>query len=170
MDSMAFKADEQAVHPRHGIVRIVKLEARTFGAGPERQYYQLEIPTGTVWVQVEDYSSGLRQLIANKDLAAYRDLLASTPMPLAADHRQRQNELALRLKDGSFKARCELVRDLTACSWQKGLNDSFSFMLRNAHHAVCTEWAAAAGLSIVEATNEVDALLLEGRKTFEQAN
>jgi RNA polymerase-interacting CarD/CdnL/TRCF family regulator len=96
MDSMAFKVDEQAVHPRHGIVRIVKLEARTFGAGPERQYYQLEIPTGSVWVQVEDSASGLRQLIAEEDLTAYRALLTSAPTTLASDHRQRQNELALR--------------------------------------------------------------------------
>lgn len=169
MDSMAFKANEQAVHPRHGIVRIVKQEARTFGGGPERQYYELEIPTGTVWVQVEDSASGLRQLISKGELAKYRKLLASAPVPLASDYRQRQAELALRQKDGSFEARCELVRDLTACTWQKTLNESFSFMLRSAHQAICAEWAVVAGVSIFEATDEVDALLLEGRKHYEQA-
>jgi hypothetical protein len=30
------------------------------------------------------------------------------------------------------------------------------------------EWAAAEGLSLVDATLEVEALLLEGRKTYEE--
>ena len=167
---MAFKVNEQAVHPRHGIGRIVKLEARKFDEGAERQYYQLEIPTGIVWVQVEGSSSGLRQLIAQEDLASYRALLASVPTPLAEDHRQRATALALRMKDGSFKARCELVRDLTACNWLKGLNDSFSFMLRNVQHALCAEWAVAAGLSIDQAMGEVNESLLEGRKLYEKSS
>jgi hypothetical protein len=32
------------------------------------------------------------------------------------------------------------------------------------------EWAAAEGLSLVDATLEVEALLLEGRKTYEEKN
>ncbi len=170
MGSMSFKVDDQAVHPRHGIVRIVKLEARTFGAGPERQYYRLEIPTGTVWVQVDDAASGLRRLVSEGELAKYRKLLTSEPLPLAADYRQRQSELALRLKDSSFEARCELVRDLSAVTWQKTLNDSFSSMLRRAHAALCAEWAVVARLSIFEATDEVGSLLLEGRRAYEQAS
>jgi RNA polymerase-interacting CarD/CdnL/TRCF family regulator len=168
MSSMAFKVDDQAVHPRHGIVRIVKLEARTFGAGPERQYYRVEIPTGTVWVQVDDTASGLRRLISEGELVKYRKLLASAPMPLAADFRQRQTELAQRQKDASFRARCELVRDLSAVTWQKTLNDSFSSMLRRAYAAICAEWAVVAQLSIFEATDEVGSLLLEGRRAYEQ--
>ena len=165
---MAIKVNDWAVHPRHGVGRVVKLETRRFGAGPERQYYQLAIPTGTVWVPVEGSTSGLRQLTAKGDLARYRGLLRSRPTSLAADHRQRQIALVDRLKESSFEARCELVRDLTAHSWHKALNERSGVMLRSARHALCAEWAAVEGLSLDEATHEVEALLLEGRKTYEK--
>jgi RNA polymerase-interacting CarD/CdnL/TRCF family regulator len=165
---MAIKVNDWAVHPQHGIGRVVKLEARHFDAGPERLYYQLAIPTGTVWVPVEGYPGGLRELTAKGDLARYRGLLRSRPTPLAADHRQCQIALVERLKESSFAARCEVVRDLTAHSWHKALNESSGLMLRSARHALCAEWAAADGLSLNEATREVEALLLEGRKTYEK--
>jgi RNA polymerase-interacting CarD/CdnL/TRCF family regulator len=163
---MAIKVNDWAVHPRHGVGRVVKLEARRFDAGPERQYYQLAIPTGTVWVPVEGSPNGLRQLTAKADLPRYRGLLRSRPTPLAADHRQRQIALAERLKESSFEARCEVVRDLTAAGWHKALAESSGLMLRSARHALCAEWAAVEGLSLDEATHEVAALLLEGRKTY----
>ncbi|MEJ2011286.1 MAG: CarD family transcriptional regulator [Anaerolineales bacterium] len=165
---MEFEINEWAVHPRHGVGRIVKVEAKHFDGGPERQYYRLEIPTGTVWIPVDSSPGGLRRLFAKKDIAAYRDLLRSRPTPLETDHRQRQITLTARQKQGSFKSRCELVRDLTAFGWKKSLNEITSVMLQGARHALCAEWAAVEGLSIDKARMEVDALLLEGRKTYEQ--
>jgi RNA polymerase-interacting CarD/CdnL/TRCF family regulator len=165
---MAIKVNDLVVHPRHGVGRVVKMEARRFDAGPERQYYQFAIPTGTVWVPVEGTPSGLRQLTAKGDLNRYRDLLRSRPTPLIADYRQCQMALAERLKKSSFKARCELVRDLTAHSWYKALNESSGAILRSTRQALCMEWAAAEGVSLDEATHEVMALLNEGRRTYEK--
>jgi len=165
---MAIKVNDWAVHRQHGVGRVVKLETRRFDAGPERLYYQLAIPTGTVWVPVEGPPSGLRELTAKEDLARYRGVLRSRPTPLAADHRQRQIALVERLKESSFEARCEVVRDLTAYSWHKALNESSGPMLRSARHALCAEWAAVEGLPLDEATREVEALLLEARKTYEK--
>jgi RNA polymerase-interacting CarD/CdnL/TRCF family regulator len=164
---MTIKPNDWAVHSQHGIGRVVKLETRRFGAGPERDYYNFAIATGTVWVPVEGSSHGLRQLTSKGDLEQYRGLLRSRPAPLASDHRQRQNALAERLRDSSFGARCELVRDLTALGWGRTLNESSSATLRSARLAVCTEWAAVEGMSLEEATGEVMALLLEGRKAYE---
>lgn len=165
---MAIKVNDWAVHPQHGVGRVVKLEARQFDAGPERLYYRLAIPTGTVWVPVEGPPGGLRELTAKGGLARYRSLLRSRPTPLAADRQQRQIALVERLKESSFEARCEVVRDLTAHGWNKALNESIGLMLRSARHALCAEWAAVEGLSLDEATREVEALLLEGRKTYEK--
>jgi RNA polymerase-interacting CarD/CdnL/TRCF family regulator len=164
---MDIKPNDFAVHSQHGIGRVVKLETRRFGAGPEQDYYNFAIATGTVWVPVQSSSGGLRQLTPKTDLDQYRGLLRSRPAPLAPDHRQRQNALAERLRDSSFGARCTLVRDLTAHGWGRPLNESSSATLRSARHAVCTEWAAVEGLSLEEATHEVMGLLLEGRRTYE---
>ena len=162
-----FKVNELAVHPRHGIGRIVKLELKRFDRGLERQYYRLEIPTGTVWVPVDDSPGGLRKLFSREDLSTYRDVLRSRPTPLGVDHRQRQLALEARKKESSFKARCELVRDLNAFSWKKSLNESTSIMLQSVRSALCAEWAAVAELTVQEARCEVEALLLEGRKEHE---
>jgi len=163
---MAIKVNEWAVHPQHGVGRVVKLETRQFDPGPKRLYYQFAIATGTVWVPVQGRPAGLRKVTAKGDLSRYRGLLRGRPTPLVADHRQRQIALVERLRESSFQARCEVVRDLTAHGWQRPLNESSSVLLRRARHALCAEWAAAEGLSLDDATLEVEALLLEGRKTF----
>lgn len=167
---MAIEANDWAVHSHHGVGRVIKLETRRFGSGPEQNYYNFAIPTGTVWVPVEGSASGLRPLTPKGDLDRYRGLLRSRPTPLVTDHRQRQNALTVRLKDSSFRSRCELVRDLTAHGWERTLNESSNAILRNARHALCAEWAAVEGLSLDEATHEVMTLLLEGRKAHQGAD
>jgi RNA polymerase-interacting CarD/CdnL/TRCF family regulator len=133
-----------------------------------QQYYEIAISTGTVWVPVEGPAGGLRRLTVKGDLDRYRDLLRGRPTPLAADHKERQIALVERIKESSFQARCEFVRDLTAHGWDKPLNESSSNLLRSARLVLCAEWAAAEGLSPGEATREVEALLLEGRQAFKQ--
>ena len=165
---MSILIDDWVVHPQCGVGRVVKMETRQFGPGTEKRYYVIDIPKGTVWVPVDGHPSGLRKLTAKAELAKYRGILRSRPTPLAADHRQRQLSLAERLKESSFKARCEVVRDLTAHSWHKPLNESSGTLLRAAHGVLCAEWAAAEGLTLNEATQEVETLLLEGRKTYEK--
>jgi CarD family transcriptional regulator len=162
---MRYRANDWLVHPQHGVGRVVKLETREFGEGT-KEYYEIAIPTGTVWVPVEGPAGGLRKLGTKGDLGKYRSVLKGRPTPLPPDHKQRQIALVERLKESSFQARCEVVRDLTAHSWDKPLNESSSNLLRSARLVLCAEWAAAEGLSVAEATREIEALLLEGRETY----
>jgi RNA polymerase-interacting CarD/CdnL/TRCF family regulator len=163
---MRFRANDWIVHPQHGVGQVVKLETREFGEGARQEYYEIAIPTGTVWVPVDGPANGLRKLGTKGDLGRYRGVLRGRPTPLAADHKQRQIALVERLKESSFQSRCEVVRDLTAHSWDKPLNESSGNLLRNARLTLCAEWAAAEGLSIAEATREVENLLSEGRETY----
>jgi RNA polymerase-interacting CarD/CdnL/TRCF family regulator len=165
---MAFKVDDWVVHPQHGVGRVVKLETRQFDSGMAQQYYKISIPNGTIWVQVDGSSCGLRKVITKSDLARYRDLLKSRPIPLIGDYRQRQVELTDRLRQGSFQARCEVVRDLTALGWYKPLGESNTAILRVAQQALYQEWATAQGLSLIEATREVENLLQEGRQMYKK--
>ncbi len=165
---MAFKIDDWVVHPQHGVGQVVKIEIRQFDSGMAQLYYKISIPNGTLWVQVDGSSCGLRKVIAKGDLAKYKHLLKSRPIPLTGDYRQYQVELTNRLRQGSFQARCEIVRDLTALSWYKPLGENNTSILRLAQQALYQEWATAQGLSIIEATREVEDLLQEGRQMYKK--
>ena len=163
---MRFRMNDWLVHPQYGVGRVVKLEIKQVGPATRQEYYEIAISTGTVWVPVEGHPSGLRKVTAESDLGKYRDLLRGRPTPLAADHKARQTTLAERLKESTFQAKCEVVRDLMAYRWNKPLNESSSNILRSTRQGLCTEWAAAEGLSISDASREIDALLLEGKETY----
>lgn len=164
---MPFTANDRVVHPLHGVGTVVRLATRQFDAGITRLYYEIALSKGTIWVPVDGDAGGLRRLPSKGELARYRSLLSSRPAPLAADHRQRQQEVSERLKAGTLRARCEVIRDLTAHSWSKPLCQSSAALLRMAREALDEEWAAVAELPTHEVTRQVEALLLEGRRAFE---
>ncbi|MGH2521776.1 MAG: CarD family transcriptional regulator [Anaerolineales bacterium] len=164
---MEFKIGDLIVHPAHGVGHIVRLEQKQFFGDEERLYYEVATQKSTVWVPVEaSEASGIRQLTPKPDLARYRRLLKSRPDPLNQDNRQRQLEISSRLKQGSFQILCEVVRDLTAHGWRKPLSESNAASLRRARESLYEEWAAAEGVSIAEATQEVEALLNEAKQAF----
>lgn len=165
---MPFEINDWVVHPQHGVGQVVKLELKQFGPGLARLYYEIAIARGTIWVPVDGPSGKLRKLTAKGELAQYRALLKSRPTVLEADHRQRQLELSDRLKQGSFQSRCEVVRDLMAHSWHKPLSEGNSILLRLARDGLYQEWAAAEGVSLMDATHEVEALLMEGRQIHQR--
>mgnify|MGYP003565354414 CR=1 FL=1 len=163
---MTFKIDDWVVHPRHGVGQIDEIEDLEFDARPAQSYYRISIENGTMWVGVDDLSSGLRKVVAKDDLAACREVLKGRPTELTMDHRQRQVELNDRLRKSSFQARCELVRDLSALSWKKPLNEANAAVSRHASQVLAQEWARAEGVSLRDATREVDRLLKEGKSAY----
>jgi RNA polymerase-interacting CarD/CdnL/TRCF family regulator len=163
---MEFKVDDWVVHPQHGVGKVVKLELRQFGSGTEELYYEISIPDGTFWAKVEGASCGLRRVTTKADLVKYRDLLKSRPAPLNENHRQRQIEIAERMRQGAFRDRCEVVRDLSALGWYKPLGEGSATLLRHAYHVLYEEWSMAQGVSLSEATREVETLLQEGKLLY----
>jgi CarD family transcriptional regulator len=163
---MRFQVDDQVVHPKHGVGRVVRLEERRFGQEATRLYYRVALANGTIWVPVDASDCGLRKLTSRRELPRYGSVLKSRPTPLSTNHRQRQLELLERMKLSSLQARCEVVRDLAALGWRKPLGESSAVLLRAAHAALDEEWAAVEGLTVHEATREVEALLLEGKRAY----
>ncbi len=157
---MRFKVGDCVVHPSHGVGRIVRLEMQRFMAAEGQLFYEITTSKSTVWVPVDaGPDGGLRRLSSKQELAQCRRLLQKAPARLEPDHRKRQVELAARLRGGSFQTLCEVVRDLTARGRLKPLNEADSTALRRARAALLQEWAAALGVSLAEATAEVDGLL-----------
>jgi CarD family transcriptional regulator len=162
---MPYKIGDRVVHPAHGVGSIVGLAERGFAGGAERLYYEIAIPGGMVWVPVNGpQATRLRPLTDRRDLSRYRKLLQSPPELLDQDHRKRQVDLSERLREGSFRVLCEIVRDLTARGCQKPLNQADSTWLRRAREVLSQEWAAAEGVSLEEANQELDEILKESRK------
>jgi RNA polymerase-interacting CarD/CdnL/TRCF family regulator len=164
---MTFAVNDRVVHPQHGVGRVVKLASRRFDAGTPRLYYEIALVKGTIWVPVADTLSGLRRLTGKDELTRCRALLRGRPSRLADDHRQRQLDILGRLKTGTLRVRCEVVRDLTAHGWSKPLCQSSAALLHLASEALNEEWAAAEGLSVHDAAREITGLLMEGRRAFE---
>jgi RNA polymerase-interacting CarD/CdnL/TRCF family regulator len=128
-------------------------------------YYEVMGDRSTMWVQVDESAArGLRRLTRKDELPQYRALLRRQPAPLSQDKQQRQLQLRSQLKRGTLRDLCDMVRDLTGRGWQKPLNEADASALRRSRDALCQEWAAAAGVSLAEATTEINELLLQARQ------
>ena len=160
---MQFNVDDLIVHPRFGVGCVVEIEKSPFSQEALCLYYKITLPRRTVWVPVEAQEAlGLRLVTTKSELDQYRNLLKSPALVLNKNHRQRHLELDQRLKEGSFQALCEVVRDLVASDGQKPLSAKDTSLLRKARESLCEEWATAAGVSIAEAVKEVESLLRSG--------
>jgi CarD family transcriptional regulator len=157
---MQLKVGDFVVHPVYGVGHIAQVEEKKISKKGARQYYKVILPRSTIWVPVEARATiGLRLVTAESDLGQYRSLLKSRPVPLQYDHAQRHVELANRLKDGSFQVMCEVVRDLTVSGWEKPLGRSDAVILQKTRERLLQEWVASTGVSIAEASKEIDTLL-----------
>ena len=161
---MQFKTGDYVVHPTHGVGSIVRVEERRLAGDETRLYYVIAADKSTVWVPVDaDQAVKLRPVTPRRDLERYRSMLKSNPVTLQKDHVKRRTEIFERLKQGSFEAMCALVRDLTARSQAKPLNEAETTLLQKLRLDLCREWAVVDDVSIDEAIREVDSLLSAGR-------
>jgi RNA polymerase-interacting CarD/CdnL/TRCF family regulator len=161
---MPFKRGDLVVLPAYGIGHISEIEEKNFSEQGIRLYYQIALLKRTIWIPVEAHQmSGLRLVIVKRDLDHYRSVLKSPPAVMEKNYRQRQLGLVSRLKQGSFQIICEVVRDLTAWSWRNPLGQTETTLLQKTRASLYQEWATAAGISTIEAIQEIDSLLLARR-------
>ncbi len=164
---MQFKAGDYVVHPTYGVGSVLRLEEKQLAEAATRLYYVIDVEKSTVWVPVDAHgATELRKVTPSHDLEQYRRLLKGKPTQLEKDHHRRRLFIAERMKNGTFSVMCEVVRDLTAHGWAKPLSDVDATSLQKIRAGLFREWAAAAGISIDQAKNEIDALLLAGRRTY----
>ena len=166
-DALPYEIDDRVVLNPHGIGRIAGLVTKSFAPTGQQEYYEVATERSLVWVAVDRAEArGLRPVTGKAELDRFRGVLRSRPTVLNADHRQRRLELQTRERLGTFQSVCELVRDLTAYTWKKPLNDVDTATLRHAHTDFCAEWAAADEVTLAQANAEVAALLLETRQAW----
>lgn len=161
-----FNIGDQVIHPQHGVGEVVKLEDRAFGSDVTRRYYEVSIPSAgsTLWVPLDPPGYGLRRLAERSEIELCRVILASRPEPFTDDPRTRQANLISRLKQGTIRVQCEVVRDLYAFGEHKSMYGSMAGFFRQTQNVLCEEWALVEGVTLEEATREVSDLLNESRK------
>ncbi len=159
---MDHQTGDVIVHASFGVGHIAAIEEMEFISDEQALFYRIAFDKTTIWIPVQtEHSSRFRSLTPKADLARYRTVLASTPGLLAGDFRIRQDELAGRLKQGSFQDLCEVVRDLCAYSVEKKLNKSEHALLKKTRLSLEQEWAASSGISQEQASLEIEAILTE---------
>ena len=168
---MTFNVGDRVVHPRHGVGQVVKLEDRAFGSATTRRYYEVTIPGAgsTLWVPLDPPSFGLRKIADRREIAQCRQVLASRPSPVPEDARSRQFNMAERLKEGTLRVQCEIVRDLYAFGEHKSLYGSMAGFFRQTQNVLCEEWSIVEGVTPSEALQEITSLLEKSRSMVNKA-
>jgi CarD family transcriptional regulator len=167
---MNFEIGERVVHPQHGVGRVINVEDREFQPGALRRYYEVSIPGGIIlWVPFDPPSFGLRKLAKRSEIELCRQILLSRPSPLGEDARTRQSILANRLKTGTIRTQCEVVRDMFSFGEHKSLYGSMAGFFKQTQTVLCQEWAVVEGVTLEEAVQEVASLLEKNRRTLKKA-
>ncbi len=162
---MNFAIGDTVVHPIYGIGKIVEIEEIIYHDTAARPFYKIRVDNAVIWVQTDDEGEArLRPLTPRHELDLYRKVLSSGPTPLNDDRYKRYSETNDRLKNPSFRIWCEVVRDLTARSSLKRLNEYDSSTLRRVMDILSKEWALSAGISPEEAAQEIKSILLAASK------
>jgi RNA polymerase-interacting CarD/CdnL/TRCF family regulator len=162
---MKFKVGDLIVHVSHGPGQIINLAEKQLFGEAQRLYYEVATPKNSIWVLADATATNtLRLVTPPAELGAYEKILKGKPEPLQKEYRLRQLALQTRLKVSTFKALCEVLRDLTAHGWQKPLSDVDAAMLRRLRENVSHEWALIRKISLAEANHQIDALLAEAKK------
>jgi CarD family transcriptional regulator len=170
MKPMEFQIGDQVVHPQHGVGRVANVDQREFEPGTMRQYYEISLMSGsTVWVPIDLSISGLRKLTSRGEITRCRKILEARPSPLDEDARYRQSGLAARLKKGTIRTQCEVVRDLYAYGEHRSLNGTIGIFYKAAQDVLCQEWSVVEGVSLSEANQEIDQLLEKSRIALKEA-
>ncbi len=156
-----FRVGERLIHPVHGAGTVVAYERRE-EEGDTKEYYVIELdtPNGRLLTPVEQADQlGLRRVVKKKDRPPLWKVLAGRPKKLSPHYRERQAEIAKRLRKGSFAEVGRVIRDLAWLDSRGGLNMNDRRLLKRAKALLVEELAAAEGIEIEEALSRVGSAL-----------
>jgi len=156
-----FRVGERLIHPVHGVGTVVAYE-KGEEEGATKEYYVIELdtPNGRLLTPVEEAEQlGLRKVVEKGDRPPLWKVFAGHPRKLSSHYRERQAEIAKRLRRGSFTEVGRVIRDLAWLDSQGGLNMSDRRLLKRAKIVLAEELAAAEEMEIDEALSQVESAL-----------
>jgi CarD family transcriptional regulator len=136
-----FSIGDRVVYPMHGAGIIEAIEEREI-LGQRKQYYIMKMPIGDmqVMIPVDGVDGvGLRQVIAEDDLARVLDVLRGERTKMSTNWNRRYRANAEKLRSGNIFEVAEVVRNLTLREQEKGLSTGERKMLENARQILVSE-------------------------------
>lgn len=158
---MNFNVGDMVVHWTFGLGRITGLEERTT-ADHKARFFLVQIRELTVYVpDDENTPSRLRFPTPAGEFHRLFAILRGAGEPLAENRMERKSLLHKSLADGTAETICRVIRDLTALSRSKALNDDDKSILLRAQSLLTAEWVNAFSVPKSQAEAELHQLLLE---------
>ena len=156
---MEFRVGDPVVHWTFGLGKIIGVEERAL-SDSRTLFYLVEVRDLTVYVHVDQRTENrLRPPTAPREFKKLFAILKGSPEPLVEDRLERKSLLRKGLADGKVETICRVIRDLTALSRQKPLNDDDKNILHRAQNLLCAEWGFSLSMPQEQAESELQQLL-----------
>lgn len=156
---MNYQIGDQVVHWTYGPGRIIGIDKKVL-ANKAGTYYVVEVGRMTLWVPVgEAGEKSIRPPTPGTKFKQLLNLLRSPGEQLPDQQRQRQSELAERMKKRTLADICRIIRDLVTRSRTQRLNRYDNEILKRAEECLLNEWEISLGTPRAIAESELNNLL-----------
>ncbi len=156
---MDYGKGEWVVHCTHGLGQVLGIEERTMN-NAQAMYYVVKAADLTIWVPMDqNIHSRLR---SPSKPAQFRQILATLTEPaetLPDDYRVRNQQLQIRLKEGSAESWCKLLRDLTAYRHGRSWSDHDQALIKSVRKILLAEWSFSLSITAEQADIDLRRLL-----------
>jgi CarD family transcriptional regulator len=154
-----FQKGDWVVHPTYGVGEVKRIEKKRLG-GEARKYYRVEADETAFWIPLESIDdSRVRKVISGNEFRKAVKLFEKPPKEMDPNFKTRRKRINDVLAEGLIRPTIRLIRDLWAHNMTKRLNDTEKAALRNIMNNLVDEWAVSQGISVEEASAELDRLL-----------
>jgi CarD family transcriptional regulator len=161
---MQLAIGDTVVYPGRGIGEIIDIQRLDLVEGFER-YYVVEIRDKRLTVSVpmrKIEELGVRPAMSRAKLVSVLETLGSSPQPLPANYKQRQDQVREELETGRPLRIAAAMRDLTWRQHEAYLTKVDSDLLVQARDALTAEIASITGTQLAAARQQIEDALAAG--------
>jgi len=158
-----YEVGEYIVHLIYGVGQVKKIERRPIG-GAKRLCYRVRTDDGVFWLPtVNADNRRVRPIASPKHIRNAIKILQKNPKKMSSNYKSRRKRIREVILDGDLSTDMELVRDLNARQFKKGLNMTEQDALDTIIKRFLKEWSLTKGIKIQEARQKLDQFLQKSR-------
>jgi RNA polymerase-interacting CarD/CdnL/TRCF family regulator len=158
---MTFHVGDTVVHWTFGMGKIVGVEERSL-SDKKTFFYMVKVRDLTVYVPIDGSTeSRLRLPTSARHFNKLFAILQEPGKALTEDRLERKSTLRKGLATGNAETICQVIRDLSAFSHKKPLNDDDKNILHRAQSLLCAEWGFSLSVPIEQAESELRHMLTQ---------
>ncbi len=140
-NSPALVKGDWIVHTYYGVGQIEGVEKKQIGE-EHTNYFKVQARNSIYFVPVDNaINDRVRKVASTYKIRKAIKILQDSPGALDPDHNKRKRQIAEMASDGSLEMTAQLVRDLYARRYIKGLNDHEETLLSKMSGRFVYEWS-----------------------------